>query len=195
MPQNFTDIIGVTQVAAVFFILLAAATVVERVIRVAMVTLDFFEPVLGLPKLWRKLSEAIQKAIVRRLAQAEQTGDVQRGIVLRLLQHWLLGETRPGQASVLRVEVVRKLVMATFLQLIGFVLGVVISLLADLNVFARLEALGVLQIELSKGIEIFLTGLLVGSGTEPLYQLIKWGEHKKEQQKTKAAMVKAQTSG
>ncbi|MDZ7261407.1 MAG: hypothetical protein ONB05_04805 [candidate division KSB1 bacterium] len=188
--------IGILDIALVFLILLAVASIIERVIEFLTVVMDFLEPYIGLDQLWKRLGERIQRKFAKRLEEAAQKGKTEMTMVLNVIKGVLFRPDLPaGFPATVRVDLIRKIILMTSLQIVGIIVGIFLCSKAHLNAFELLKQLGVATIKVSKTLGIIITGILVGFGTGPIHAMIKFAEDKKERQKIRAAVAKLRQAG
>jgi hypothetical protein len=182
---------SILNITLIFFILIVAATIIERFLEFISSLLEFFEPKLRLDKLWFALARRIQKAIVHQFARLEAKSPKARQVIFNAIKTITYKRsTAAGEPIVLRIDFIRKVMLHVIMQIIGVLMGILLAFLTHMNVFAMINMLNITEIRIPTILGILITGILIGSGTSPVHSIIKYAEDRKETQKRDAEIAR-----
>jgi len=181
---------SILNVTLVFFNVLIAATIIERLLEFISILIEFFEPIIWLDKLWGMLATKIQRSFIRQLEQSKHHGHRRRRLILKAVKSIMFkNSTTSGVPVVIRIDLVRKIALRIIMQVIGIIFGISIAFQTNMDVFQMVNKLGITDIPIPAFWSVLITGILIGSGTSPVHSIIKYAEDLKENEKRNAEIA------
>ncbi|MBN2090536.1 hypothetical protein JW964_13060 [candidate division KSB1 bacterium] len=182
---------SVLNITLIFFILIVAATIIERLLEFVSILIEYFEPKLKLDKFWYFLAQKIQKAIVHQFEKLEARNPKTRQLVFNAIKAITYKRsTAPGEPIVLRIDFIRKVMLHVIMQVFGILMGILLAFLTHMNIFTMINTLEITEIRIPFVLGVLVTGILIGSGTSPVHSIIKYAEDRKESQKREAEIAR-----
>lgn len=182
---------SVLNITLIFFILIVAATIIERLLEFLSILIEFFEPKLRLDKFWYILARKIQKAIIHQFEKLEAKNPRARQLIFNAIKSITYKRaTSSGEPIVIRIDFIRKMMLHVIMQIIGIFMGIILAFLTHMNIFAMINTMNITQIQIHSVLGILITGILIGSGTSPVHSVIKLAEDRKESQKREAEIAR-----
>jgi hypothetical protein len=178
-------------IGLVFFILLVSAVIIERFLQFMSIAINFLEPFVKLDKLWWHTSVRIQEKLKRGLLKAQSSGRKEMQLVINAVKSTVFkANPAAGEPVIIQVALVRRVMLAIILQLIGISIGILIAFKTNMDVFALVNELDVTHLYVNPFWAKLLTGILIGSGTSPVHSVINYIEKRKENQKQQVEVEK-----
>lgn len=186
---------SVLNITLIFFILIVAATIIERFLEFISILIEYFEPKIKLDKFWFLLAQKIQSAIVHQFKKLEARRPKIRQLIFNTIKSITYKRaTAAGEPIVLRIDFIRKVILHVIMQIIGIILGIVLAFLTQMNIFNMVNMLDITEIRVPSVLGIFITGILIGSGTSPVHSVIKLAEDRKDSQKREAELARLKSA-
>lgn len=184
----------IINIGLTFFILVVSAVIIERFLQFLSITINFLEPYIKLDKLWWLISAFIQRKLERGLRKAQASGRKEMQLVINAVKATVF-KVNPaaGEPVIVQVSLVRRVMKAIILQIIGIAVGILIAFKTQMNIFILVNKLQVTDLYVNPFWAKLLTGILIGAGTNPVHSVLNYIEGQKESQKKQAevAQIKA----
>ncbi len=177
-------ILSALDVLLIFFIVLVAATVIERLLEFVSIILEYITPFIRLNRLWYAVSTKIQQRAIQELSQLTTHDSKKRRLILNVFKNVILkSDAQPGEPVVIQVDAVRKISMEIIMHTLGIIIGILLAWFSEIDILKILQQLDIIYIHLDRIWSVLLTGIILGTSTGPIHSIIRYAENKKESQK------------
>ena len=176
----------ILNITNLYFLVLLLSLLIERAMEVVMATWNWFELKYDGHRFWNRRAVRLQNEFASRVSHQLDKTSIKRLALYHRIHHYTDTPQviRPGKTVVFSSRAVRHVFVRTFAFIVTSILGVVLCSLAGINLIAIVKAtlhphnIPLLDL-LGPGVQLVVSGLVVGMGSEPVHRFIKGIESSK----------------